>query len=572
MSADPVPFVPALALADEVVDDIADGAELDADEQLALLAALRRVQAEELDPAACQRVLVETAVEVLHAHVGWLSLVEPGADGFTVVHKVGVGEALDLRRQSVSGFGAEAARRQATLIVNDFVRSARTPPTSRALLIAAGLRALMVTPLIAGELIGLLCIGRRSAVRFERRDSAVAGALAAQGAMTVRNGRLFAEVAQRTARLEASVSVGTEVHERLVRGDGLAGAAAALAEALGCPVAIEQDVVAEEPGWWDTDGRLVAPPGETQTAAELVADGERLGAVLVAHRAALSELQLEAVAVTSTAIVSELLARRRAEEHEWRLHGELLAELVSAPHPLPRPLAIRAVRSGMDLRVPAVVATVAVGTRDRHATPVLQEARAALRRGLPPGAPVLAFERDDSIVLALSGPGGDDGVLTAVLDALVSAGRVRAGVGRSTRFDQALLQADACLVLAADPHRADVVDVAALGLIGAVLEERAGAVAAATVRRELGPVVAAERHVRVPLLTTLEAFCATEGRVEAAARRARVHESTMRYRLARLEEVIDLTGGPPRLIELRTALEALAVLRAVDQSPFGSGG
>lgn len=569
----PVALVPELGVADELVDDIADGSELTVGEQVALLAALRRVQAEELDPAACRRVLVESAVEVLRADVGWLSLVDPAGDGFVVVHHVGVDASFDIGRQSLSGFGAQAASRQATLIVNDFERSTRTPAASKAQLIAAGMRALICTPLIAGELVGLLCIGRRGSARFERRDSVLLGTLAAQGAMTVRNGAMFTEVERRTQRLQAALSIDARVHESLIAGDGLAGVAGVLAAALGRGVSVQQSVVAEEPGWHAPDGqRFTRPQAAEHVQRDLIAAGEVLGAIHVDGGEPLSELQEQAVDVVSTAVVSELLARRRAEEAEWRLHGELLAELVSAPAPLPRPLAIRAARRGLALAAPATVMAVA---RDRPAhgsTSLVLEARSAIRSRLPVGGAVLAFDRGDSVVLALPVEASDRSVIAGVVEALNATGRVRAGVGRAAAGDhhRALRQADACLVLTADPRYDDLVDVEDLGLLRAILEEDDPQQASATVRRDLGAVHAADRATRIPLLDTLAAYCAAEGRVEVASRLCHVHESTMRYRLDRLAEVIDLEGGAGRVLELRVSVEALAILRAAGRDPFAA--
>jgi GAF domain/PucR C-terminal helix-turn-helix domain/GGDEF-like domain len=564
----PVAFVPSLEAADELVAEVAEGSELRVDEQVALLEALRRVQAEELDPVGCRRALVESAVEVLHADLGWLSLVDPDGEGFAVVHTVGVDDRIDIRRQSLSGFGAQAARRQATLIVNDFERSTRTPHASRAQLIQAGLRSLICTPLIAGELIGLLCIGRRGPERFERRDSVLLGTLAAQGAMTIHNGAMFVEVERQTQRMQAALSINTRVHDSLTAGDGLAGAASVLAAALRRAVSIQQGVVAEEPGWYAPDGhRLTRPDTADHVQADLVAAGEVLGAILVDGGEPLGELHGQTVEVVSTAIVSELLVRRRTEEAEWRLHGELLAELVSAPAPLARPLAIRAGRRGVDLAAPATVMVVARGRRKQGAASLLLEARAALRARLPRGAAVLAFDRGDSVVLALPAQAADGDVVAAVADALAATGRVRAGIGRATNHHDALRQADACLTLAAGPAHPDVVDVEGLGLLRAVLE--VGPLhAAETVRRALGSVHAADQATRIPLLETLEAFCAAEGRVELAARLCHVHESTLRYRLDRLGEIIDLEGGPRRLLELRVAVEALRILCAAGRDPF----
>ncbi|WP_354701721.1 hypothetical protein DSM112329_02049 [Paraconexibacter sp. AEG42_29] len=565
--AAPAALVPELGVADELVDDIAAGAELSVGEQVALLAALRRVQAEELDPVGSRRVLVEAAVDVLDADIGWLSLVDHDRDGFVVVHHVGIDANFDIGRQSVSGFGAQAARRQATLIVNDFDRSTRTPAASKVQLIAAGVRALICTPLIAGELVGLLCIGRRGDARFERRDSVLLGTLAAQGAMTVRNGAMFAEVERRTKHLQAALSIDARVHAGLIAGDGLAGVARVLASALGRGVSIQQNVVAEEPGWYAPDGaRLTRPPAAEHVQRELVAAGEELGAIQVDGADSLSDLQEQAVDAASTAVVSELLARRRAEEAEWQLHGELLAELVSTPAPAPRALAIRAARQGLDLAEPATVMAVVRHRPLRGSTSLLLEARSAVRSRLPAGSAVLAFDRGDSVVLALP---AEASIHASVVEALRTSGLVRAGVGRAAAGDhqRALRQADACLALAADPGREDLVDVADLGLFRTIVDGDSQD-AAATVRRALGAVHLADRVARIPLLDTLAAYCRAEGRVEHAARLCHIHESTMRYRLDQLTEVLDLKGGPGRLLELRVSVEALAVLRAAGSDPF----
>ncbi|MER5671883.1 helix-turn-helix domain-containing protein [Pseudonocardia alni] len=568
--AGPVALVPPAEFGDELVPEVTEGAELGVAEQAALLTALQRVQAEELDPVGCRRALVESAVEALDADLGWLSLVDDDDQGFTVVHSVGMDTGLiDVTKQSVSGLGAEAARRRATLIVNEFRRSTRTPPAARRQLLDAGVRSLICAPLVAGELIGLLCVARRGPHRFAHRDSVLIGTLAAQGAMTIYNGRIFGEVRHRTTTLQAALSVGADVHESLLSGEGLAGAARTLAAALCRAVSIHQSVVAEEPGWFTPEGgSLKRAPSDATVRTDLTAAGEVLGTIEVDGDAPLDAVQQRAVEVASTAIVSELLARRRSEEAEWRLHGELLAELVSAPAPLPRALAIRARRSGVDPTVATVLVVVRDSPRNRASSSLLLDARSALRTRLRSGVAVLAFSRGDSVVLALPAEASTRADVEAVVRAVAAGGRVRAGVGRAADHHSALGQADTCLTLATGPTRSEVVDVDDLGLLGALVGPDPRRHVVETVGRALGPVHQADREMRIPLLRTLEAYCAAEGRIEHAARLCTVHESTFRYRLARLTEVLDLGGAPDSLPAMRVVVEAMTVLRAAGHDPF----
>lgn len=568
----PVAQVPPLEFVDEMVTEVADGSALSAAEQLAVLNALRTVQAHELDPISCRRALVESAAGVLQADLGWLSLVDPSGTGFPVVHSFGLGDRIDIDMQSLSGLGAEAARRRATLIINDFTRSTRTPAHSRQQLIAAGVRSLIFAPLIAGELIGLLCIGRRGAHGFERRDSLLLGTLAAQGATTIYNGSIFTEVEEQTHVLRAALSVGAEVHDRLLAGDGLAGAAQALAVALRRGVLIHQSAVAEEPGWYAPDGhQLSRSPDSDTVRSELVAAGEVLGTIEIDGGEPLTALQGQTVEVASTAIISELIARRESEEAEWRLHGELLAELVSVPAPVPRSLAIRAGRHGVDLSTAATVVVIARIHPRTGATSLLLDTRAALRSRLPARAAVLAFDRGDSVVLALPAKTADAAVVKKIVEALEPGGRVRAGVGRAPDHHEALRQADACLLLGGASTRPAVLDVDDLGLFRAVLEASPPRHLGESVRRTLGRVHAADTAKRIPLMQTLEAFCAAEGRIEVAARLCNIHESTFRYRLDKLDELIDLRDGPVRLLRVRAAIQTLNVLRAAGHDPFPDG-
>src|SRR5581483_9853402 len=296
--------VPPLESADEYITEIPDGLAIGVEEQVAVLHALRRVQGAQLDPDRCQRLLIECAVTALRADLGWLSLATGTGQDFSIVASVGMPEG-HVTQQSLSGIGAQAARRHATLVVNDFERSTRTPEVARKQLLEGGVRSLICTPLVAGELIGLLCVARRSGNGFARRDGVLLGSLAAQGAMTINNGRIVAEIERRATSLQAALSVGARAHDSVLADEGLSGAARVLAGALGRSVSIHQDIVVEEPRWFGPDGRILTRPADHPAVhIDLLAAGETLGSIRVEGPGELDDLQRQAVDVASTAIVS----------------------------------------------------------------------------------------------------------------------------------------------------------------------------------------------------------------------------------------------------------------------------
>jgi DNA-binding PucR family transcriptional regulator len=65
------------------------------------------------------------------------------------------------------------------------------------------------------------------------------------------------------------------------------------------------------------------------------------------------------------------------------------------------------------------------------------------------------------------------------------------------------------------------------------------------------------------MTTTLAAWLAEQGRMQAVAERLHVHPQTVRYRLARLRELFgDALDDPQRRFELELALRAEGVFEA----------
>lgn len=156
--------------------------------------------------------------------------------------------------------------------------------------------------------------------------------------------------------------------------------------------------------------------------------------------------------------------------------------------------------------------------------------------------------------------------LTALVDgdvcglvAVLPAGEapVAVGVSRAVTIQalpHAFRQATRALETAAAARRTGIFDLAALGMQPAVLADHD--VGDALVERYLAPLEQAGRSSGAAILQTVERYVESNGRLDVTARALWVHINTVRYRLARFEE---LTGRSLRdtetLVELWWALE-----------------
>jgi ligand-binding sensor protein/putative methionine-R-sulfoxide reductase with GAF domain len=354
-----------------------------------------------------------------------------------------------------------------------------------------------------------------------------------------------------------TVDAGAELLSASLDANGLSLIAGIVARSTGAAAAI-----------YGTDGRRLAGgdafPDELPGLVELSADdgcvtlasghaspiapgGELLGWLLEAPGGRRLEPAIQAAAASSAAVA---LGRDRAADlAEARVRGDYVEALLASDEPSAA-LLRRGRALGHDATAPHEVAVVSV--QDTTGAELVELCRRSLRdlQG------VLLTARADEVVLI--GPEGGRWI-DRVQDALSTTGPSRIGVGGSTAgAGYRASYAGASRAVAALQHlgRTGMIRIDGDGVEQLLLRATAPEHLTAFVRRVLEPLREYDRRRSSDLRRTLELCISHTWNLEAAARSAHIHHSTLRYRL---ERISTLTGLDPREAEDRLAFQ-LALL------------
>jgi hypothetical protein len=235
---------------------------------------------------------------------------------------------------------------------------------------------------------------------------------------------------------------------------------------------------------------------------------------------------------------------------ERRAQRQRLARLLLRDPPAD-PLDVEEVARGAQWRLPATLAAFAF--------PEAESERIVPR--LPADAIV---DTVGDVVCALL-PDPDRGGLRAQLEHAVGARHV-AALGPPVAWGDAALslaRARAVLELAAENAAPSHGVLDAADHTAALLLRSDRRLAQELVRARLAPLAGLAAGPRARMTTTLAAWLAEQGRMQAVAERLHVHPQTVRYRLARLRELFgDALDDPQRRFELELALRAEGVFEA----------
>lgn len=364
-----------------------------------------------------------------------------------------------------------------------------------------------------------------------------------------------ANVHERLDALQRAEAVRASLTAVVLSGGGIPGLADELAELTGLGVEIE-----------DATGTVLAsvpapPTAPTeQVTWPVVAAGEQLG-LLRALGASASTVRGLPLDQACTVIALELQRLRGIEEAEARLHGELFEELLELDGPPSEELEMRGRRAGVELSETRRVVAMQLpdGTDPEY---VLRLARSVPQR--PKGA--LLARRGQLLVGTVAQDQADaaEAVVRALQARAERAGIItRAGISDSQANVRAAFQeATAALRLAQAGDASAIVTADRLGPLRFMLDARGTEGMDALVRRNLLALSAYDRESsRSDLLGTLRAFVQAEGRHRLAAEATHIHLNTLKYRLARIEDITGRsTADPDVRFELRLAFGVLDVL------------
>jgi hypothetical protein len=537
------------------------------------------------DLDAVLRAIVRRARILLGTDMAYLTLHDPGA-GDTYMRvtsgsvsayfqhvRLGMGEGL-------GGLVAELATPYATASYFADKRLRHTSAIDRAVR-EEGLVSILGVPLVLGEsAIGVLFAGERRIRTFSAQEVSLLCSLAAHAAIAIDAANLLQDT--RTALDElnaanqllkehnAAVERASQAHqlftELILSGGQADDIAHAVAAVLGSDVVIlgEQDsplAVSGQPPL-DDPGLARAAAGaratrravcaETFWAVPATAGSEHLGTLALRSGPDLSEgdrLILERAAMVTALL---FLLRRSAVEAELQVRGELLSDLLGAPHRDTESLRARGLRLGVDLNKPHLVVVVHTEAEQRPRLRPAAAHLAATRHGL-------AADHENRTVLLL--PGTDPAaVAPAVASALGSAAGLRVTVGTAgpstcpaaivTAYSQACRCVEALLALG---RRGTVATLDELGFLGMLLSDRKDV--PGFIRSVIGCLLDYDARKGTDLVRTVEAYFSSGGNLTKTKDALHVHVNTVTQRLDRITSVLgeDWQLGE-RALEIRVAV------------------
>lgn len=535
------------------------------------------------------QAIVQRARSLLGTDVAYLSLIDRKAgDTYMRVTEGSVSAEFQRVRlgmgEGLGGLVAQTALPYVTESYFDDERFRHTHPIDSAVH-DEGLVAILGVPLVLGTgVIGVLYAADRRARVFERGQIALLASLASLAAVAIDTANLLEETRSALADLgtanetirnhSAVLERASEVHDRLtelvLRGGGVDDVADAVAEVLSGTVRVVgtdrdpvPDALADAVARSRKDGHAVRQ-GETWTAA-VTAGGELLGALVLHGHPGLDPVDqrtLERAAMVTSLL---LLARRTAAEAERRYRGELLDDLLDAPHRDPGLLRERAGRLHADLDAPHVV--LAARVDEEHSGAAADRQRlwsaashlAATRRGL-------AAARDGGTVLLLPLEEGCDASATArriaqqlgtAVQAAVTvgaSGAVQAPADHPGAVALAYTEAQRCgdtlrsLGRAGEGAAGD--DFGFLGLLLTDSRDVDG-----FVHRTIGAVADYDSLRGTDLVRTLDAYFASGMSPVRTKDALHVHVNTVAQRLERISHLLGADWqSPERALEVQLAL------------------
>ena len=437
-----------------------------------------------------------------------------------------------------------------------------------------GYRALVSVPLRRGSsMVGALNGYHAAPHRFDHAEISLVNAMATQVAIALGTAQLRASEQNTIRELRRAEEVHALLTATALRGEGVAGVAAALAELLGRDVLIE-DVYGEKLAGTSgpaslaedfelTGGAVVSGPGDT-TVAGVVLDGNVVAHIRIdAPLRQLSGLDVRAAEHAAVVTALELLRARTAAEVEQRLRGSLVSDLLGTDGADLGALVDRARRLGWDLSGSQHLVAVRCVEKRGTGARVLAAADRLVARVSP--RPLAAMYRDD-LVLVWSPAAGDVAVFAAqMVGALVAAGAVShafAGVTAAeppSGLPGLFRTLRGALDLAGDGD--GVIDLREVMIDHLLLQLDDPVALRDFARSTLGAALDYDHEHDTELLRTARVLLDHELDRRAAATALHLHPNTVAQRVRRLEGLTGLRLARPR--DLLRLTSALTVARIV---------
>jgi DNA-binding PucR family transcriptional regulator len=552
-------------------------------ETVADLAALR-------DLDAVLQAIVRRARKLLDADIAYLTLrdAERGDTYMRVTDGSISARFQRLRLPMGAGLGGLVAQTAAPYVTAHYLGDAQFRHVEEIDTAVAeeGLIAILGVPLKLGtDVLGVLFAANRSERPFSREEVELLSSLAAHAAVAIDNARLLAEtrtaleelnaanqlVQAHSAAVERAATAHARITDLVVRGGGVEDVATAVADVLGRPllvldrdgyvlahvgrtVAVDERELAEAVTTSRAQGHAVRRG--TNAVAAVAAGQQPLGALVLGEANELSEADQRILERAAQVTALLLLFRQSVAEAEARVHGELLADLLTGRHGDPAAVRERARLLNTDLDKPHVLVVLSCEAVPRQRLVTTATKWASARSGL-------AATHDGRMVVLV--PGTDPSAIAAAAAAdlgttlghAVTAGSAGPVPGPALRdaYHEAVQCLDALHALDRVGHGAALRDLGFLGLVLGDSKDPSGFIA-----RTLGPVIDYDARRGTELVHTVEEYFRCGQSLARTREALHVHVNTVTQRLDRVAQLLgDDWQHPERALEIQLALRLLRV-------------
>jgi sugar diacid utilization regulator/putative methionine-R-sulfoxide reductase with GAF domain len=459
-----------------------------------------------------------------------------------------------------TGMGGRVAVDGRPVVVRDYARDPRRVSKVKTLIDSEGMRSSICVPVVAGDRIfGVIYVTDRRVRAFEGAEVDMAAAIGRGAGVALaeyeRRSAAEAELAalrDEGARLRSARDDLRAVADTALAGNARTGAALdLLAVRMGATVRLldQQGVARYATGPVEGGERIACP---------IRAAGVELGALEVVRDTPFDPSAAALVGDVARLMALELRRERAALETELRLNSAFLDELLDRAAGIGADeLDRRAALLGMDPAVPAIV--LSIGTHE-SAPPLSERSRRAIAGAVGerfPGA--LVCHRPDEVVVIAPVAGAGPAAMSEAVQALLrETGReLCAGLGRiAARLRDcaaSYTEASTGRTLAATrPEPGAVLGPSDLGLYAILAHEESRETLQSVVGAMLGPLLEADEKAQSEYVKTLSAFLANDRHHEHTAAELHVHVNTLRYRLAKIQ---DITGVDLHEVNSRFLLE-----------------
>lgn len=530
---------------------------------------------------AAAQAAVDTVREVLGADVSWSGVANDG-EFLTMAAYSGLRtvEMTALWRLQVGhGVGGRVAKEGRTIAVRDYRRDPRRVPVMKQFIDHEGIRSAICAPFVSGaEVLGVLYAADRSTRDWTVEEIRLATSVAHDTGLAIarirgqdrdresaRENELSAQEATR------SLEVVRAITDTLAQTEDVGAGIDTIAHHLRMHVEL-----------LDLRGDVLrtAPPGSAhgeQVRLEGDVGDEPLGTLRIRGDRELTKAEEELVDLCSHLIALQLLRERAALQTELRLHSEFLEDLLDGRLDDRHGMCARAALLGVDLKSARYVVCLGLPVDQEGAgddTPavtrrVFNQVEQAIDRRFPRS---IVIPRGGDVVVLLD-PGDADlkrvrrMLRDVARERTGPAGGLAAGLGRmcADLDDYEESYAEASLALDLARRRivpGEVLSPADLGFYGLLGRGSTRQSLESMVEGTLGPILAADAAGSSEYVKTLYEYLSSDRHLKRTAARLHVHPNTVRYRVAKAQEVL---GVSLRDVDDRFRLElALRVQAALE--------